>query len=251
MLVDFCLPAKNEEKILTDNVLKLKEFLTGRSWPFAWHLLIVVNGSHDRSAELAAELARDNPEAIGFLALEGDGKGRAVKAAWLASDADILVMADVDLAVAPESTAALLAPILNGESDLVIGSRLLPASQTDRSWGRSLSSRGYNFLSRLLLRHDFSDLQCGFKAVRAEVFKALADRIKDDYWFFDTEMVVWAQRLGYRVKEVPVNWRENRYARRASRLNVWTNGWRFLLNLLILRQRLARESGGRKQTAKN
>lgn len=251
MLVDFCLPVKNEEKILADNVLKLEEFLSGRAWPFAWRLVLVVNGSADRSAAIASELAAGQPGRIKVLVLEAAGKGRAVKAGWSQSEADILVMEDIDLAVAPESTVDLLAPILRGESDLVIGSRLLAASQTDRSWWRSLSSRAYNLLSRQLLQHDFLDLQCGFKAVRAEVFKDLADKIRDDHWFFDTELVVWAKRLGYRVKEVPVNWRENRYAKRASRLNIWVSAGRFIINLLILRERLARtdrawETSGRK-----
>ena len=116
MLVDFCLPVKNEEKILSANILKLKEFLAGRPWLFAWHLLIVVNGSSDRSAELAAELTRDDPGLIDFLVLPAAGKGRAVKAGWQASPADILVFKDIDLAVALENLPDLLAPILNSET---------------------------------------------------------------------------------------------------------------------------------------
>jgi len=238
MLIDFCLPVKNEEKILSGNLLKLKEFLSGRSWPFDWHLLIVVNGSSDRSAELAADLAKNNPGRIDFLVLSEGGKGRAVKAGWQASAADILVFKDIDLAVSLENIPNLLAPILSGESDLVIGSRLLAGARTERSWWRSLSSRLYNFLSRRLLGHDFFDLQCGFKAIRAEVFKDLSGLIKDDQWFFDTELVVWAKQLGYRVKEIPVDWQENRYAKRASRIKIWRDAWHFFLNLLALRRRL-------------
>ena len=123
----------------------------------------------------------------------------------------------------------------------MIGSRLAAGARAERSWWRAFNCRVYNFLSRRLLGHDFFDLQCGFKAIRAETFKNLADLMKDDQWFFDTELVVWTRRVGYKIKEIPVNWQENRYAKRASRVKVWRDAGHFFLNLLALRRRLKAE----------
>ena len=145
---------------------------------------------------------------------------------------------DIDLAVSLDNIPDLLQPLLNSQQDLVFGSRLLAGANTQRSFIRSLSSRTYNFLSRLILSHRFSDLQCGFKAMRRAVFSKISPYLQDKQWFFDTELIILAQRCGYRLLEIPVNWQENRYDKRASKIRLLRDGYRFVKRLLEFNWRL-------------
>jgi len=239
MLVDFCIPVRNEEQILEVNLGRLREFLIGRTWPFVWRVIVIVNGSNDSSATIAQSWAMRDSRLLS-LVLAGGGKGLALRAGFKASPADILVFMDVDLAVSLDNLADLLSPLLHNQADLVFGSRLLPGSDTDRSFLRSLTSRGYNLLSRLILKHAFSDLQCGFKALRREVFAKIEPSLEDNQWFFDTELLILAQRSGYRLLEIPVSWRENRYEKRASKIKPLQDSYRFIRKLLIFQRRLRR-----------
>ncbi len=242
MLVDFCLPVKNEEKILRMNALKLRDFLSSRNLPFAWRIKIIVNGSDDQSALIAKNLEKGNFGRLEAEVLTLPGKGRALKQIFSESRADILVYMDVDLAVSLKDLPRLWQPLLDNKADLAIGSRLLVTSRTSRSHRREIISRVYVFLSRCLLKHNFSDLQCGFKAVSREAFAELSPLLKDNYWFFDTELIVWAEKLNFRVVEIPVDWRENRYVKRLSSVNMFRDSFLFLKNLLILRYRLKKQT---------
>ncbi len=242
MTIDFCLPVRNEASLLRENTLKLRDFLLTNVSAFSWRIIVVINGSNDSSALVAAQLATENKDQIVFKVLELAGKGRALKAGLSHSQADILAFMDIDLAVSLDNLPDLLKPLLERRADLVIGSRLLPDSETNRSWLRELSSRLYIFLSRLILKHHLTDLQCGFKAIKREVYKNLEIYLKDDNWFFDTELVIYALRHGYQIKEIPVNWRENYYDERQSKINLLSDSWRFLKNLLALRHRLKKSS---------
>ncbi len=235
MQVDFCLPVRNEEKILATNVARLKSFLESQSWPITWKIIIIINGSNDASVKIAKEL---EDERVKFKAIEAAGKGLALKTGFQESSADVLVFMDVDLAVSLENIIDLIQPLLDNQSDLVIGSRLLSESKTVRSGFREFSSQAYNFLSRLILGHSLSDLQCGFKAIKHSVFNKANQFLCDDQWFFDTELVVITKYLGYRVKEIPVDWQENRYDERQSKVKVFKDCWVFIKNLFILKNRL-------------
>jgi len=138
---------------------------------------------------------------------------------------------DADLAVSLNDIPALIFPLFNNGSDLVIGSRLMSGSAVKRSWYRDITSYTYNYLSRCLLKHCYVDLQCGFKAIRREAFEKILPFLRDNYWFFDTELIILAQRLGYRVKEVPVDWQENRYLKRATTVKIFRDSLIFLKNL--------------------
>ncbi len=113
---------------------------------------------------------------------------------------------DVDLSTDLNALLPLFAPLASGHSDLAIGSRLAPASRIIRGRRRDLISRTYNRLLHLALRARFSDAQCGFKAARADVARQLLPRVRDEGWFFDTELLILAQRRGLRIFEVPVDW---------------------------------------------
>lgn len=246
MRVDFCLPIYNEEKILRSSAEKLLAYCREKGFPFAWKIVLVVNGSSDSSAAIAAGLAQEDPDFFEVFLVAEKGRGRALKECWLRSEADVLSYMDIDLAVSLDNIEKLTLSLLRDEADLAIGSRLLPQSKIERSFFRELTSQSYNFLSRLILGHHFSDMQCGFKAVKRGVFARLAPQIESSKWFFDTELVSWAKYFGYRVKEVPVEWEENRYDQRRSKVNVLRDSLRFLRDLITLRWRMVRSGRGRR-----
>ena len=240
IFIDFCLPVKNEEKIMAANARRLCDFLEAQKLAEDWQIVIIVNGSQDNSEAIAQGLVDENSGRFRLYCLKDGGKGLALKKYFAVSQADILVFMDIDLAVSLDNLPSLIAPILRHENDLVIGSRLLPGSQIDRSFWRSLVSHSYNIFSRLVLSHSLSDLQCGFKALTRELFDRVRPFLLDNNWFFDTELVVFAVRLGYRIKEMPVDWREDRYDDRKSKIRVLVDVWAFIRNLLCLRGRLHR-----------
>ncbi len=235
MTIDFCLPVRNEEKILAVNVRRLRDFLITQNYSFDWNITIIVNGSIDSSSKIADSLISKQ---IKVKTITAAGKGIALKTGFRESSADVLVFMDVDLAVALENITDLIGPMMEDKGDLIIGSRLLPKSQTARSGLRDFNSRVYNFLSRLVLQHSLSDLQCGFKAVRRTTFNQVLPFLHDDQWFFDTELVILAKHLGQRIIEIPVNWQENRYDERKSKVRVLRDSWPFIKNLFLLRVRL-------------
>jgi len=240
MLVDLCLPIKNEEKILRPNLERLLEYCRQAGFDFSWRIVGVVNGSTDDSLKIMAEFKKNFPEEIDYFEVPESGRGGALKKYWSSSRADIFSYMDADLAVSLDNIADLINPIAKGESDIVIGSRLLAASKIKRSWGREIVSQAYNIISHSILRYRAADLQCGFKAISRQAFQTLFPYFLDDYWFFDTEMVVLGQRFNYQVREVPVDWQESRFEKRSSTVKVARDSLIFVKNLWNFRKRLAR-----------
>jgi len=244
MKIEICLPTYNEERILKANVFKILAYLEAE--PFFkdgapagnWRVVLLINGSYDRSLLIAQELQTKFPSLVEIENSDLAGKGRAIKDYCQKSPADLVAYMDCDLAVDLTDLPELLRPLIEDKADLVLGSRLLSASKTDRSWYRDLISWVYNFLSRKILNHNFSDCQCGFKAFRLKDFRNLADQIQNGNWFFDTELLVFFQRAGLRIKEIPIDWKEARYQARKSKVRVFRDGFSFLNNLIKLRRRL-------------
>jgi putative flippase GtrA len=113
---------------------------------------------------------------------------------------------DVDLSTDLAALLPLVAPLLSEHSDVAIGTRLQRGARVARGPRREMISRGYNLLLRAALRARFSDAQCGFKAMRVECARALLPHVHDTGWFFDTELLVLAERTGLRIAEIPVDW---------------------------------------------
>jgi putative flippase GtrA len=174
-------------------------------FPFTWRIVIADNASTDGTVAVAHRLARDLP-GVSVLHLSQKGRGRALRAAWSATDAEVACYMDVDLSTDLRALLPLVAPLLSGHSELAIGTRLAPGSRVERGAKRELISRTYNRLLHTSLRARFSDAQCGFKAGRTDVLRQLLPEVRDQAWFFDTELLVLAQRRGLRVHEVPVDW---------------------------------------------
>jgi len=241
MKVEFCLPVYNEACILEANAKKLLEYCLRADFPFEWKVLFLINGSTDESLSIARAIKAELPSLVEVVESKEKGRGLAIKRYWRESRADIVSYMDVDLAVSLDDIKGLIGALIDEGFDLAIGSRLLPESKIKRSFWREFVSHSYIYLSRLLLGHRFSDLQCGFKAVRQDKFAFLADFLISKKWFFDTELIVFASRFGFKIKEIPVRWEENRYDQRRSKVNVLRDSLRFLADVIGLRWRLLRQ----------
>ena len=206
--LDIVLPVLNEAATLRSSVLTLHRALRAMPDLPAWRLTIADNASTDDTPALAARLTEELPE-VRVMRLEVKGRGRALKAAWLASDAEVVAYMDIDLSTDLRALPPLVAPLLSGHSDLAIGTRLAAGSRVVRSPKREVLSRGYNLLLHVGLGATFSDAQCGFKAMTATAARALLPLVEDDAWFFDTELLILAERCGMRIAEVPVDWYED------------------------------------------
>jgi putative flippase GtrA len=202
--VQIVVPVRNEEHGLAPGIHRLRRYLD-TSLPFPADVCIADNGSTDATYEIARRLAAELP-GVSVVRLELAGRGRALKEVWSASDADVLAYMDVDLSTDLNALLPLVAPLVAGHSDLAIGTRLTRASRVVRGPRRELISRGYNTLLHGVLGTGFSDAQCGFKAIRADVAAQLLPLVRDTSWFFDTELLVLAERAGLRIHEVPVDW---------------------------------------------
>jgi glycosyltransferase involved in cell wall biosynthesis len=202
--VDVVVPVHNEQGVLTASIRRLHDYLSG-ALALRWRIVIADNGSTDETLRVAMALAEDLP-CVELLALTDKGRGRALRAAWERSEADLVCYMDADLSTDLRALPPLLAPLLSGHSDVAIGTRLSPGSRVVRGRKREFISRAYNRLLHTVLDAKFSDAQCGFKAVRREAGRRLLPLVRDDGWFFDTELLMAAQREGMRIHEVPVDW---------------------------------------------
>ena len=203
-VLDVVVPVFNEEKDLEPSVRRLHAHLS-ETFPYPFRITVADNASTDGTPHIAAQLASELPE-LEWLRLAEKGRGRALHAAWSASPAPVLAYVDVDLSTDLTALLPLVAPLISGHSDLAIGTRLAHGSRVVRGPKREAISRCYNALLRSTLAVGFSDAQCGFKAVRRDVAERLLPLVKDTGWFFDTEMLVLAERAGLRIHEVPVDW---------------------------------------------
>jgi putative flippase GtrA len=202
-VLDVVIPVHNEEVGLAASVARVHGHL--RRLPYSFRITIADNASTDGTALVAHRLSHEYAE-VQAVFLPEKGRGRALKHVWSCSQSQVLAYMDVDLSTDLNAVLPLVAPLLSGHSDLAIGSRLSRGSRTSRGPKRELISRGYNLLLRGTLHAGFSDAQCGFKAIRADVARELLPLVEDTEWFFDTELLVLAERVGLRIHEVPVDW---------------------------------------------
>jgi putative flippase GtrA len=212
--VEIVVPVRNEERDLTPSVRRLHAHLRDR-FPFTARITIADNGSTDATWAVALALASEL-DLVRAVRLDQPGRGRALRSVWSASDAEVLAYMDVDLSTDLNALLPLVAPLMSGHSDVAIGTRLAPGARVSRGPRREVISRCYNLLLHASLRVGFSDAQCGFKAIRADRARPLLARTQDPGWFFDTELLVLAERAGRRIHEIPVDWTDDA----DSRVNV-------------------------------
>lgn len=232
VLVDIILPVYNEEIILEKSVKELRDFLKGMP-EYTFRILIVDNGSTDKTYEIAKKLAEDYPN-VDVMHLEEKGRGGALKKAWSQSTADVMCYMDVDLSTDLNALKKLIDSIAKENYDIVVGSRFAKGSKTKRSLLRDILSKGYNTLVKFLLKAEFSDAQCGFKAVNKRLVYELLPKVEDSSWFFDTELLVLAEKNAYKIKEIPILWEDIG----DSKVEIFHTTFSYIKNILNLRKRL-------------
>src|SRR5581483_7279249 len=235
--VEIVISVYNEEADLERSVRRLQGYLTER-FPLSWRITIADNASLDATWGIACRLARDVP-GVRAARLPRKGRGGALRAIWSASLSPVVAYMDVDLSTDLDALLPLVAPLVSGHSDVAIGTRLARASRVERGPKREVISRAYNLILKAVLRNRFSDAQCGFKAVRGDVARALLPLVEDDGWFFDTELLVLAEHNGLRIHEVAVDWVDDP----DSRVDIASTARDDLKGLWHLRRRLARGEG--------
>ncbi|MBI4233644.1 MAG: glycosyltransferase family 2 protein [Chloroflexi bacterium] len=203
--VDVVIPVYNEERDLPRCVARLREFLKD-AIPHPWCVVVADNGSTDRTLDIAKELASQHPGQVAYIHLPEKGRGRALKRVWLERPADILSYMDVDLSTDLAAFPPLVAAIAEEGFDIAIGSRLRRGARVERGLKREMLSRGYNLLIRAMLWTHFADAQCGFKAISRQAAQAILPLVRDTQFFFDTELLIIAEKRGFHIKEIPVHW---------------------------------------------
>ncbi|OGJ60196.1 hypothetical protein A2635_05500 [Candidatus Peribacteria bacterium RIFCSPHIGHO2_01_FULL_51_9] len=232
MNIDICIPAFNEEKIIAESARRVADVLT--KIPGARYRIVVAdNGSTDRTAAEALRVA-----GVEVLSVSMRGKGVAVREAGRGSSADVFGFIDADLSADPEDIPRLLDVLAGGKSDIVIGSRLLDTSAVRRDWMRTLSSRCFNVLRRMILGISVQDTQCGLKLMNEKGRMVLA-ACEETGWFLDMEFLARAERMGLLVRETPISWQEYRFAGRGSKLNLFRDSLGAVRAMFRIRRRLA------------
>ncbi|HUS70789.1 MAG TPA: dolichyl-phosphate beta-glucosyltransferase [Anaerolineae bacterium] len=227
--VDIVIPVYNEERDLEHSIDTLRDFFRA-SFPYRWRIVIADNASVDRTLETAKRLSSRFPE-VTYLHLDQKGRGRALRRAWLESDADIVSYMDVDLSTDLESFPPLIDGLAQQRYHVAIGSRLTKGASVERQLKREIISRCYNLLIKVMFRNRFTDAQCGFKALTRKAVLDLVPMVKDQGWFFDSELLLRAEQKGYQIFEVPVAWVDDP----DSRVNVIETAWGDLKGLLRVR----------------
>lgn len=207
--VDVVVPVYNEQHSLPKSIPVLRDFLDSAAFSYQWRIVIADNASIDDTPAVGRELAENCADSVEYVRIERKGRGFALKQTWLASTMDIVSYMDVDLSTGLEAFPRLIGAIAEGGYDVAVGSRLSAQSKITRSLKRRLLTRGYNTLIKALFATRFSDAQCGFKAVSRGAAQRIVPLIEDKNWFFDTELLILAEKVGYRVKDVPVEWVED------------------------------------------
>lgn len=205
--VDIIIPVYNEEADLEDSVRTLRKFLLGINFPYGWKIVVADNASTDNTLNIAQQLSEEFSE-VDYIHLDEKGRGRALKKAWIESNSDIVSYMDVDLSTELNSFPKMINALTEGY-DISMGSRLMSGARVKRCFKRELLSRGYNLILKALFFNKFSDAQCGFKAVTRKVVDEIVPRLKDNKWFFDTELLLWGEKEGLKIKEIPVTWDED------------------------------------------
>jgi glycosyltransferase involved in cell wall biosynthesis len=212
-IVDVVIPVYNEEKALPRSIPELRAFLAGPDFPYEWRIVIADNASIDDTPAVGRSLSQQTPSEVEYVRIERKGRGFALKQTWGASTADIRSYMDVDLSTGLEAFPPLIRAIAEGGYGVATGSRLARKAKVDRSLKRTALSRGYNLIIKAMHQTRFSDAQCGFKAISREVAQKVLPLVQDNNWFFDTELLILAEKMGYRIKDVPVRWVEDKDTR--------------------------------------
>jgi glycosyltransferase involved in cell wall biosynthesis len=228
------LPVYNEEKILKDSVNKLYNYFK-KNIKYDWKIIISNNSSTDKTKEIADKLTKRFSR-VKAIHLKTKGRGNALVYAWANYNADVYAYCDTDLATDISHLKELFDSIIKENYNLAIGNRYLENSNSKRNMDRWLYSKVYIYLVKLLFKTKINDFQCGFKAIDKKVLKEIIPKIKDKKWFFDTELLLRAEKLSYKIKQIPITWNETR--KKDSRVNIPKTSIDYILNIIKLKKEL-------------
>ena len=229
--LDVVFPVLNEERALSESVQTLAAFLSDNLDNYNWAIVIADNGSTDATPSISRSLSEQDSR-VRHLRLEQRGRGRALKRAWAESNADVVSYMDVDLSTDLSALPQAVAAVAEEGYDVAIGSRLKRGAQViGRSFKREFISRSYSLIFRSMFLAGFQDAQCGFKALSRRAADDVVPLVVDNGWFFDTEMLLIAEKNGYRIKEIPVKWTDDP----DSRVKIVSTAYEDMKGLLRLR----------------
>lgn len=231
------IPAHNEEGVIVQNLERMFDMFPRILSAYDWHVLVAENGSSDATTSVVRNLLPTHPR-LELLNLTSRGKGKAIRTAWTAREADLFAFMDADLSADLSDLPRLLEAL--SDADIAVGSRWYPGAIVERSKTRAALSFTYNTIARLTLSLPVQDFQCGFKAVRQHVVRDLLSKTTHDGFFFDTELLALAHHEDYRVIEIPITWTESPTPGRQSKVKLGSTAFELLHNLLELRGRLHR-----------
>jgi glycosyltransferase involved in cell wall biosynthesis len=203
--VDLVIPVLNEAHVLERSVTTVRDFLAANMGSYVWRILILDNGSTDGTDRVGHALEERFPEVV-YVRLNQRGRGRALRYAWMQSRADVCAYMDVDLSTDLDYFPKLVGAIAEEGYDVATGSRLAREARIKRGFTRDVISRIYNLMVKATFFTRFSDAQCGFKAVSRKIVDEIVPIVEDQSWFFDTELLVLSEKLGYRIKDIPIVW---------------------------------------------
>ena len=227
---DVVIPVYNEEDDLERSVVALRQFLLDHV-AYDWRIVIADNASTDRTLEIAKELAARYPNQVAYVHLDQKGRGRALRRAWTESDADVVNYMEVDLSSDLSALPPLIDALIDSEYDVAIGSRLAEGAQVERGLKREVISRIYNLMIKVMFWNQFSDAQCGFKGATRRAVRDIVPLIEDQAWFFDSELLLLAERMGYKIFEVPVKWKDDP----DTRVKIASTAWEDIKGLFRVR----------------
>lgn len=232
--IEICIPAFNEERIIAEAVHAISAVL--ESARRKAQITVSDNDSNDKTAAIARAIPN-----VAVISIRTRGKGAAITAAARRSTADIFGFIDADLSANPEDIIPLLSLVEQGDCDIAIGSRLMDTAMIDRGIFRTLLSRAFNVARKTLVGVAAMDTQCGLKVMNARGREVLAD-CKEEGWFLDIEFLARAERVRLSIREVPIHWKEKRFADRKSKLSPFRDSIGAFRAMLRIRRRIREQA---------
>lgn len=229
------IPTLNEAEIIEDNLRLIVAAMHRYFAEEDWKVVVADNGSTDGTGEIVRRLSVAEPR-LGLWESDKKGKGLAIRGAWSDNDADVYAFMDADLSTNLDDLPALIQAL--NTADIAVGSRFLGGASCVRSWRREVVSRVYVALRNLFVRLSVKDSQCGFKAIKREAWKQIKTDLIHTGWFFDTELLSFAQARRKCIVEVPIRWAEAPHGKRKSKMPIWRSAKESMGYLVDLRKRL-------------